>query len=863
MTNRPIFYLKDYKPTEYLIPKIDLFFYLEPEHTKVISKLHIKKANENIAPLALNGENFELLNIKLNNIELDKSRYNVTNELLIIQNIDEQEFILEITTLVNPLANKQLMGLYISNDIFCTQCEAEGFRNITYFYDRPDVLSIYSVYIEANKLNYPILLSNGNKIKSGDLDNSKHYAMWHDPFPKPCYLFALVAGDLQAIYDEFITIDKQKVDLAIYTEPNKSSRAIYAMDALKRSMAWDEQKFGRKYDLDLFNIVAVSDFNAGAMENKGLNIFNDKFILCDKDTATDADFAGVERVIAHEYFHNWTGNRITCRDWFQLCLKEGLTVYRDQEFCAGVRSAEVQRINDVRHLIISQFSVDKSPLSHAVRPEEYSEINNFYTTTIYKKGAELIRMLETMFGAKIFREAMDLYFVRHDGQACTMEDYIACFEDVSGKNLEQFMLWYSQSGTPHVTVETAFENNKLTIKFKQSLAKEQNKETPKSMVIPIKYGLIAKDGSELKEDLFILTQAEQSLTIDNLTEEPFISLNRKFSAPITIEHINAQDNINLFLAKYDKDAVNRFMSLQKLFIKELKLIIDNNVQNYKPNLELVNILKDIAADETLEPSLRALYLSIPSEGEIAQTYEKNRNPQAISNARTYLLKLIAQQNGETFKQLVNTYPPAIQYSPNSAEIGKRSLFLTALLYYSLYTNSCKDILEQYKKTDNLTIRFSCLVYLAHYFNEEPQTKELLEDFYKLYQDTPLVLDKWFALQASIANSNTVEKVKELINHPKFDLKNPNRIYALLGTFVFNNLVAFNAPDGSGYKFISELIMKIDSYNPQVSGRLLSAFGNWKAYSTESQNQAKIALNNINNDKFKSTDIADLIVRLLK
>lgn len=858
MNNRPTFYLKDYKATEYLIPKIDLAFYLDAENTKVISKLYIQKQVPENAPLVLDGEDFTLLDLKYNDVNFNKNKYKIQNNKLIIENITDEEFTLEITTLINPSINKQLMGLYISNNVFCTQCEAEGFRRITYFYDRPDVLSIYSVYIEANKTNYPILLSNGNKVNQGDLHDNMHFALWHDPFPKPCYLFALVAGDLEPIKDNLNTQHNKDVELTIYTEKNKASRAFYAMNALKRAMRWDEKRFAREYDLDLFNIVAVSDFNMGAMENKGLNIFNDKYVLCDKDTATDSDFAGVELVIAHEYFHNWTGNRITCRDWFQLCLKEGLTVYRHQEFCADERSRAVQRISDVRHLIATQFLVDESPLSHPVRPEKYSEINNFYTTTIYEKGAELIRMLHTIFGEELFQKAMNLYFERHDGQACTMEDFIKCFEYISGKKLEQFMLWYSQSGTPHVSFKTVFDKNKLTIKFKQNLNIGQNTQPLKPMMIPIQYGLINKEGSTIKEGLFILTELEQDLIIENLVEQPTLSLNRNFSAPINID---ASDD--KFLAKYDKDAVNRFMSLQKLLHTELKLLIDNGEQNYTQNSELFDILKNIALDESLDPSLKSLYLTIPTEREIAQNYEQNINPQAIVKARKYLINSLAKNNVDVFEKLLKLYAPTKDYIPDASEAGKRSLFLTALLYYSLAKNSCSEIIKQYKNADNLTIRFSCLVYLAHYFNTEPYTAELMQDFYNLYQNTPLVLDKWFALQASISSENTINKVKELINHSKFDLNNPNRVYALIGSFAFNNLLAFNAENGAGYDFISDIILKIDKQNAQLAARLLTAFSNWKKYTSTCCEQAKKALEKINNNFDNSNAIADLLTRLLK
>lgn len=865
MTEQKIHYLKDYKQTPYKIQHTKLEFYLHSTNTKVvaITNIELREPANKLPDLILDGEDLKLLDIKIDNCQISKQDYAIDNSSLVIKNIHKSKFQLEITTEINPSQNTKLMGLYVSNNVFCTQCEAEGFRRITYFYDRPDVLSTYTVYIESDKDTNQHLLSNGNLLEKGETASGKNYAIWHDPFPKPCYLFALVSGNLDVITDRFTTKSGRNVALSIYTEKDKTSRAVYALDALKRSMRWDEEKFGREYDLDIFNIVAVSDFNMGAMENKGLNIFNDRFVLCDQNTATDADFAGVERVIAHEYFHNWTGNRITCRDWFQLCLKEGLTVFRDQEFRADERSRAVQRINSVRTLISSQFSVDKSPLSHPVRPEEYQEINNFYTTTIYEKGAELIRMLHTMLGSEIFRKAMDLYFERHDGQACIMEDYIKCFEDVSGKDLSQFMLWYSQSGTPHIDVTMEYDNGTLEIKLKQSLAKGQNKNIPAPMLIPLKYSLINSNGEIIKDDIFLLSEAEQTIVVSGLNEYPVLSIGQDLSAPVTITKNSkfSDTEENLFLSKYDPSAVNRWMAIQNLLKAEIENIIKSG-KDYTPNKDILEVFNFIIKSDELDPSLIALYLTLPTETEIAQNYDNDRDPVAIYNARKTLMKRIADYNGEGFYNLLQKYSLSDKYDPSTKEAGKRNLYNTALLYYSIYKNDPTLLVEKYNKADNLTIRFATLSTLAHYFFENEQAQEVIQNFFDKYKDIPLVLDKWFAIQSTINRADAIDKIKILMKMPQFDINNPNRVYALLGSFIYGNQIEFNNPNGGGYDFISDIILQIDQHNPQLASRLLGGFGDWRKYDTARQEKAKMALEKIANSANISNDISDIVKRIL-
>lgn len=873
MTTRPVYYLSDYKPTPYFIPKIDLKFYLGTQHTIVKVKLEISTEQKELPPLILNGDELDLQSISINGQIIDKSAYKASPNKLEILQIPAANFTLELTTKLNPDKNLQLMGLYRSNGIFCTQCEAEGFRRITYFYDRPDVLSIYTVYIEADKTQCPILLSNGNLIETGNLNENKHFAKWHDPFPKPCYLFALVAGDLDVLKDSFITASKKKVDLAIYTEKDKTSRAAFAMDSLKRAMIWDEKRFSREYDLALFNIVAVSDFNMGAMENKGLNIFNDKCILADKATATDGDYAGVERVVAHEYFHNWTGNRITCRDWFQLCLKEGLTVYRDQEFRAAERSAAVQRINDVRQLIASQFSVDAGPLSHPVRPTQYSEINNFYTTTVYEKGAELVRMLHTILGHKLFHEAMDRYFEIHDGQACTVEDFVACFEHVSKQDLSQFMLWYSQSGTPHVKAAISFENSTLKIQLAQSLRQGTNNQNLQPMIIPIAFNLLSQNGELLQHGLLTLTKEQDSFEFHALDDMPYVSLLCGLSSPITIEktYINGHspEQDRLFLIKHDKDPVNIWHNLQQLSLEKLAAIIktyttkNNSANIAELDAEMAQAIQAIANNNDIDPALKATYLILPSEREIAQYLKNNLNPEHIYKARCIMQENIAKANIDIFKDLLTKFTPEINYNPSAEEAGKRTLYNIALFYISLYENSPTRAFEQYNKADNLTMRVAALSILLHKFPKSEPTKQSLKDFEALYGKTPLVMDKWFALQATVTAAESLAQVKALCQHQAFSFNNPNRVRALIGSFAYGNLVNFHAEDGTGYQFVSEIILQIDPHNPHLAANLLGAFGDWQKFEPERCAKAKTVLENMLAKSTISNDIADILARMLK
>ena len=872
-------FLKDYKAPDYWIDQVELVIRLDATATRVKSKLFVRPNldNFNRAELTLNGEEIALISVAMNGESLGEDQYNIVNEEFILLSPPQEAFSLEFEVEINPQTNTQLMGLYLSEGIFCTQCEAEGFRRITYFLDRPDVMSVYTVRLEAEKNSVPILLANGNPIESGALEEGWHYSTWHDPHPKPSYLFAVVGGSLDVITDQFVTQSKRSVDLAIYVEPGKADQAHYAMDALKRSMKWDEEVFGCEYDLDIFNIVAVSNFNMGAMENKGLNVFNDKYVLARPDTATDADYEGIESVIAHEYFHNWTGNRITCRDWFQLCLKEGLTVFRDQEFSADMRSRTVQRIKDVKRLRAAQFPEDAGPLSHPVRPQSYSEINNFYTATIYEKGAELIRMLKTILGETGFKSGMDLYFDRHDGEATTIEAFLDCFSDATGFDLHPFLNWYNQAGTPHVRIEQSYdrEERSLTLDISQ-ITKQNNSETKKTaQIIPIKIALIMPNDKELSPathlsehseiqslgDCLILDQDEATAVFENIPQDTIISAFREFSAPVTYE-INQSQNDFMHIALRDSDGFNRWSALQSLS----ENIILNIGSGQKPDELLIgkiaSALSNILNDPDLDDDYKALCLSPPTLGDLMRQQGKNVIPEALATAREGYLKLLAK---EISSELLLKYQSIItvpsQMSAKAA--GRRSLrhACLGLLKYGLSTQAFIEQLEiHYKKAGNMTEK-SVALDLACQIEDE-KTRAILKDFEFQYSHEGLIMDKWLSSQSGNVKSNPIEKVSELLEHPHFSRKTPNRVYALLGGFCFRNLRAFHAANGSGYAFMAQQILLQDSINPQIAARLLTCFRSWRSLHPELQTKAEIALRQLNKAENLSKDVRDILTRTL-
>ncbi|MBO6719175.1 MAG: aminopeptidase N [Rhizobiaceae bacterium] len=872
-----VFRLEDYKPTDYLIPETRLTFSLSPNRTRVVADLVFERRDgvADDAPVVLDGDGLNLVSLEIDGRRSNLEGVEVTPDRLEIKEPPRgKRFTLRIETEVDPEANKALSGLYRSSGVWCTQCEAEGFRRITYFLDRPDLLSVYTVRIEANAGDAPLLLSNGNPVESGEIDGGKHYAVWHDPHPKPSYLFALVAGDLGCVSDGFTTMSGRKVTLGIYVEHGKESRAAYAMNALKRSMRWDEERFGREYDLDVFNIVAVSDFNMGAMENKGLNIFNDKYVLADPETATDTDYANIEAIIAHEYFHNWTGNRITCRDWFQLCLKEGLTVYRDQEFTADTRSRAVERIGDVRQLRSHQFPEDQGPLAHPVRPRRYREINNFYTATVYEKGAEVVRMIHRIVGAEDFRNGMDLYFERHDGEAVTIEEFVAAFAEVSGLDFTQFSLWYHQAGTPNVAVTSSYDAKarEFVVELEQSVPPTPSESRKRLMHIPLAFGLIGPDGSDIAAEcddasvsggVIHLHKRRQTIRFREVGDRPVLSLNRGFSAPVTLAAEQKMAD-RLFLARHDSDSFARWEALNTLYTDALIAATKAAKGGKKPRFqrELVELAGEIATDDGLDAAYRALLLLLPAESDIAREIGSNIDPDAIHGARKALAETIAKENATVFARVRDALADGGPYVPDAAGGGRRSLRNALLDYLSASSGSAEMAAAAFRAATNMTDKAAALGILAHRFPDAAETAEALAAFERQYGNDPLVMDKWFMVQATIPGSETVGRVKALMQHPKFSITNPNRVRSLLGAFATANQTAFNSADGSGFALYADVVLTVENSNPQVAARLATAFRSWRSLEPKRREKARQALATIAGKTGLSRDLADIVGRTL-
>lgn len=870
--------LKDYRPPDWLVDTVELDVSLDPAATRVRATLALRPNGGGgaPAPLVLDGDELSLRALKLDGAALAADEFVATADRLTIAQPPQRPFRLEIETVVDPSANTQLSGLYRSGAIYCTQCEAEGFRRITYFPDRPDVMAVYTTRIEAEKTDAPVLLANGNLVAAGDVaGTSRHFAVWHDPFPKPSYLFALVGGKLACVEDRFRTMSGRDVTLRIYVEPGKEARCLHAMDSLKRAMRWDETAFGREYDLDIFMIVAVSDFNMGAMENKGLNIFNDKYVLASAETATDTDFERIEAVIAHEYFHNWTGNRITCRDWFQLCLKEGLTVFRDQEFSADMRSRAVERIGDVRGLRATQFVEDAGPLAHPVRPEVYHEINNFYTATVYEKGAEVVRMIKALLGEDKFRAGMDIYFERHDGEAATVEQFVQCFADVSGMALDQFMRWYSQAGTPEVVATGSYDAQSKTYRLDltQSVPATPGQPTKEPMVVPLALGLIGRDGRDLplrlsdgatlERGVLTLTKPTESFAFGGIDAPPVPSLNRAFSAPIKLTMDLPADDLR-FLAAHDADPFNRWQALQTL---ATRLLVDNTAAlraggAAREDEGLLGALGAVLADGALEPAFVALALTLPGEADIAREIGRDVDPDAIFTARAALRTAVGMKLAmplfDHYRRLSESGP----YRPDAAGTGRRAL-----------RNTCLDLLVatgrpeavaladgQYRGADNMTDRMAALATLS--LRDVPERGRALENFYTRYADDPLIIDKWFTLQAAIPEPATLDRVKALTRHPAFSAANPNRVRALIHAFAMMNQKEFNRADGLGYDFIVDMVLALDPKNPQLAARLLSAFKSWRVLEPKRGALAQAALRRVAATPSLSPDVGDIVRRAL-
>ncbi|MBN9592376.1 MAG: aminopeptidase N [Alphaproteobacteria bacterium] len=841
--------LKDYRAPDYKISEIALHFALEPEKTRVHATMKVARNGAGKVPLVLSGEHLTLVSLAIDGKPLAANAWQTDAESLTIADVP-QAFTLEVVTEISPAQNTALEGLYLASGIFCTQCEAEGFRRVTYFLDRPDNLAVFTTRIEADKAKYPVLLSNGNPIEKGDLPGGRHFVVWNDPFPKPCYLFALVAGDLGVLKDEFVTMRGRKVDLRIFVEHGNEPKAAYAMDSLKRAMKWDEEKYGREYDLDIFMIVAVSAFNFGAMENKGLNIFNDKLLLASPETATDDDYARIESVVAHEYFHNWTGDRITCRDWFQLSLKEGLTVFRDQSFSADMRSAGVKRIEDVKLLRMRQFQEDAGPLAHPVQPQSYITIDNFYTATIYEKGAEVIGMLHTLSGTEGYRKATDLYFTRHDGQAATVEDWVKCFEDANKRDLSQFRRWYAQAGTPVLEAKEHYDAKAktFTLTLRQSIPPTPGQPDKKPMHMPVRLGLLARNGTPMaltlegenatgpEERVLELTEAEQKFVFVAVDEAPLLSIGRHFSAPVIIR-TETDRKARAALMAHDKDAFNRWEQGQALATDVLKDMTAAAQKGTMPATDAVYLdaLGDVLARANEDPAFAAQMLIPPLESEFALAMNP-ADPDAIHAARTRLIADTAEAHKTRMRTLYQGLGGGGTFSPDAAQAGRRSLRNALLRYLSASDDAASATLADthYRSATNMTDMIAGLAALSRLNTALRDTA--FAHFYDRFRADPLVLDKWMALQAGSPLPGTVDGVRALMTHRHFDLKNPNRVRALIGAFAANHL-RFHAGDGEGYRLVGEMVRALDAINPQVAARMAGAFENWRRY--DSARQAKM------------------------
>lgn len=871
-------YLKDYRLPDFLVESIDLHFELGEEKTVVHSHLKInrnQRQGKHQRPVILNGEQLKLISLHVNDKPLLPHQYQITVDELIINDVPDS-FTLEMVTEIYPQKNTALSGLYRSGNMFCTQCEAQGFRRITYHFDRPDVMSTFTTTIVADKTKYPILLSNGNKIASGEMSDNRHWVKWHDPFKKPCYLFALVAGPLKMVKDTFQTASGKNVSLEFFVEPENIDKCEHAIRSLKNAMRWDEQVYGREYDLDVYMVVAVNDFNMGAMENKGLNIFNSKYVLANEKTATDYDFQAVESVIGHEYFHNWTGNRVTCRDWFQLSLKEGLTVFREQQFSATMGSAAVKRINDVKVIRTRQFAEDAGPMAHPVRPDSYIEINNFYTTTIYYKGAEVIRMLHTLLGEHKFRKGMDLYFERHDGHAVTIEDFVAAMADANDVDLNQFHRWYSQAGTPVVKVEADYrlQTKQYVLTFKQSCPMTPDKKEKLPYMIPIKLALFDENGNELKltsnrplsqtptGQYVILTQPEEVYTFDNITAAPTPSLLGDFSAPVKLHFPYAEKQL-IMLMTHDNDLFNRWDAAQRLSLLAIEALMKAHLANkaLTPSKSLIAAFQELLAQPIHDPHLLAQILVIPSFNYIAEelpTIEVN----ALVNARKALIQTLAHDLHKNFIKLYEACLKADDGRLAAKSIGYRALKNVALAYLMrteapLAFQFAED---QYKQAKNMTDAMGALT--AINLTAKPIRDSLFNDFYVKWKHDPLVVNKWLMLHATCELPHTLESIKRITQHEAFDIGNPNKVYALINGFASSNPERFHDDKGEGYMFVADKVIELNQRNPQVAARILESLTQWKRLDEMHGNLMKQALQKIKDSGKLSEDVYEIITKSL-
>ena len=868
-------YLSDYKVPAYLVDTVDLVFELFEDGARVRSTLELRRnpeSDETSAPLELDGDNLKLESVSLDGAGLSSGEFEDRGDQLVIRSVPDQ-FRLTVVTWIEPQNNTRLEGLYKSSGMFCTQCEAEGFRCITFFPDRPDIMARFRTRIEANKEAYPILLSNGNDVEKGELENGRHFVTWEDPFPKPCYLFALVAGDLVKKRDTFTTCSGRDIDLHMYVEPRNAEKCDHAMDSLKRSMRWDEEVYGREYDLDIFMIVAVDDFNMGAMENKGLNIFNSSCVLASQETATDMAFQRIEAIVAHEYFHNWSGNRVTCRDWFQLSLKEGFTVFRDSQFSADMGSPTVKRIEDVTLLRTAQFAEDSGPMAHPIRPASYMEISNFYTLTIYEKGAEVVRMIHTLLGPEMFRKGSDLYFERHDGQAVTTDDFVKAMEDASGRDLGQFRLWYEQAGTPILSVSDEFDAAqgvyRLTIEQSIPDTPGQSGKTPQH--IPFALGLLGQDGQPLPlqleageppstERVLELTDAVHTFEFHGIEASPVPSLLRDFSAPVRVHYSWTREQL-LFLMSHDPDGFNRWDAGQRLAVDVIQSLVGApDDAGIEPRL--VEAYRKLVSDTELDQALVAKMLQLPSEAYLIELTE-DADVAAIHRAREAVLRHLAGALREELLACYQRHRASGPYEVTPQAIARRSLRNTALAWLLLINDEEGRALavSQLNDADNMTDRMGALRALVNSGFEDDR-RQALDEFYSRFRDDPQVVEQWFSVQAGSDQAGQLSDIKKLLEHPAFDWKNPNKIRSVVGAFAGQNLAAFHHPDGSGYAFLADQVCRLDDSNPQIAARLVTPLTRWRKFAPAYSEQMKAALERIRDKDGLSRDVYEVVYKSL-
>ena len=874
-------YLKDYAQPDYIVGQIDLTFTLDEEDTCVTSRIALQKnrasPNGN-APLVLDGEGVTLESVKINGQNLTDGMYEVSPEGLTIPCAPKVDvFTLEIQTRINPKANTALDGLYLSKGMLCTQCEAQGFRRITYYPDRPDVMAKFSVLLIGDKSRYPVMLSNGNKIAVGELKNNRHWVKWEDPFPKPCYLFALVAGQLECVEDAYTTASGREAKLQIFVERHDIDKCGHAMQSLKHAMAWDETIYGREYDLDLYMIVAVSHFNMGAMENKGLNLFNTKYVLARPDTATDGDYENIEGVIAHEYFHNWTGNRITCRDWFQLSLKEGLTVFRDQEFTADRTSRAVKRIDDVDVLRTRQFAEDSGPMAHPVRPDSYIEINNFYTLTVYEKGAEVVRMIHTLLGKEGFRKGMDVYFQRHDGQAVTCDDFVCAMEDANGIDLGQFRLWYSQAGTPDLFIESEYNAAKhyLDLKVRQHCPSTPGQSVKQPLHIPLALGLIGKEGLDFPLQLegeaepsattriLEIKDSQQHFRFINLPDKPVVSALRGFSSPVRLHLHHSYDEL-AFLLAHDSDPFNRWDAGQSLASRIVLNLVEQIIEGEHPGKvspHLVEAYRVALAQKWDDLSYLALLLTLPSE-EYASALMKVIEPDAVHSALRKLEHEIATNLKNELLALYENNHRDESGKFDAQAIGRRRLKNLCLRFLStLDTEAMHGLcVRQFQDAHNMTDQIGALSCIVN--SQNPEKQKCLDDFYRQWEKEDLVIDKWFGLQASCHLPGVLASVQSLLAHPAFELENPNRVRSVIGAFTQHNPVNFHSRDGEGYRFLGDHAITLDGINPQIAARMVGALTHWRRYDEKRQHLMREQLRRIAQSAGISSDVYEVATKSL-